>query len=1505
GAGELAAYAPGNRHQPTGPSATRQVGFDRKTSIRIAAKSTATVNYFQNADGSVTRKYSQTPVNYRDSAGNWQPIDTAVRWGTDGRWHETANSLAVDFAQSSTDPALARFTVDGTHSIAYRLAGAAAVTADVSGPNVTYRNVLPGSDLRVAPTATGMKESVILHSATAATSWVFPLTTQGVHVATAPDGTINVIDGGGAIVARLPRAYATDSKVDPRSGEGATTYAVSYALTDLNGTPALRMSLDPAWLADPARVFPVYVDPSFATGGASTYTEAGNGVAPGDHSTENAIKIGSFDIAAHIAANTFLQFPKDLDGSGVQVTGASLALFDTWASTCTAERFDVAGVTQSWTPSGVTTYPGPSFGGSIGNLTPSVPHACANTTADRTVGDWVSVPLSTGTIQAWANSSSPDFGLAVFASLADDSHWKQFDSSNLLGLGPQLQLTTNGNVPPQVDSQYPGNGGVAATLTPELIATGHDLDNAPNPLQYRFQIYNSADALVVDSGLVGNGDWTVPAGKLAFGQTYYWTVQSFDGASYSTAPGWNSLSIQVPQPLITSSLSQNHENHGVDASIGNYTTSATDAQVATMGPSLSVQRDYNSRDPRNTGAFGAGWSALFDARAAEQRDAAGNLTSVVVTYPDGSQVGYGRNADGTFAPPQGRFATLKPLSGGGYSLTDKNDTAYAFAQSLTTGVSGITSITDANGRAENVTWTSGQISAVTSAVSGRALHLTWATPTGATAAHVATVATDPVTSGQSGTALIWTYNYTGDQLASVCPPGTTTACTQYTYTTASQYQNLVTDVGPHSFWPFAESSGAAANSTVLANEGSDVGTYSNVTLGQPGPLTGGPATSAGFNGTSSSVQLARSLVSGASTESWSLWFKTSTPNGVLLSYSNQALSYAPTAPGGYTPALYIGSDGRLFGELWVNAVNPIASSVSVADGAWHNVVLSASGNTQQMFLDGHSVGSLSGTISTLGMANDYVGAGFLGGNWPDQPHFSANTTGFATYFAGSIADVGFYTKPLDAGTVSALYASGTRSASLLTSVARDSGKPYATVSYNPVSDTVNQLTDENGGVWKLAPSTVSGSSQVYRSAVLGSGPNVYYRLGDTAGAAQPFDEVNGGPATYANTTLGGSGPFSDATAAGFNGSSSGISLPSYLIQGANNLTAELWFRTTSSAAGMLLSTGNSSLSATNPSSGAMPVLYVGTDGKLYGHFWNTNVTGMASAGRVNDGNWHHVVLTGAVNTQTLYLDGQQAGTEAGALANVDPLDFVGAGVFNPNGWAAAPGNTAWNYFNGSISDVAIYHSALTAPQVSAHYQAAHNSQGLAPMTTALLTDPGNKTLTYQYDTLNGNRQIARIDGLGNRTSYGYDTSGFLYTVTDPNGDVTTTGHDVRGNTVSQTTCQNQAAGTCATAYYSFYPDDTTAQLTTADPRNDVMLTVRDGRSASATDGTYLTSYSYDAAGDRTGVTTPPVPGFPSGRTTAVTYSDGTATYPAADGGNVPPGLPVRTTSPGGAVNAVS
>ncbi|MFJ9628913.1 LamG-like jellyroll fold domain-containing protein [Streptomyces sp. NPDC101175] len=1514
GKGELGAYHAHSASVKRGKSAAGKAGFDARTSKRDAGKSSRTDTVFDNADGSVTRQISPTPVNYQVGKGKWAPIDVDVRAGPDGRWHERANSVDVDFAAEADDSTLVSLAPDAQHTVAYGLKNAQAVKGAVDGGSrVTYPGVLTDTDLQVAPTATGVKEAVVLHSADAGDSWTFPLRLKGLNPVQNKDGSIVLRDAAGKTVERVPSSYAYDSKVDPRSGDPTTTHDVTTTLVRDGGGYALKITLDETWLKDTHRVFPVTVDPTVDDGWTTTYAESGSD-ATGDHSYEQTIKVGSYDSGTHSAASYINHWDTAWDASGTTVTSATLHLFDTWAATCTAEKFDVALVTQAWTPEGVTAYPGPTYGSSIGNLTPSVPNACANTGADRTVGDWLSVPLTTSAIQGWFSGTTADNGLAVYAATNDNVHWKQFGSFNDAGKGPYISVTYTGNTAPQLYEQFPADNAVVGTTTPEFTAwAGGANSTSGSANKYQFKVYDANNTLVSDSGLVSTGDWTVPAGKLAWGKNYTWEVQAYDATTglYSPADPYE-LSVQVPQPAITSGLSQNSSDHGFDASIGNYTTSDTDASISTVGPSLDVERDYNSRDPRWTGAFGSGWSSIFDSRATEQYSAAGAVTSVNVTYPDGSQVGYGKNSDGTFAPGTGRWATFATVSAGGYSLTDKDDTVYAFTTLLTTGNYGLTSVTDANGRSITLTWTGTHVTQMKSDVSGRALNLTWSAPSAPLSPHVVTVTTDPVTTGTASTALTWNYGYTGDQLTTVCAPLSATKCTTYGYTSGSQYQNASLDLDPSAAWPLTESSGTTAKDAVLANEGTKNATYENVTLGAAGPLTGSSSTAASFNGSTSDVALPKNTGNDTDSGALSLWFKTSAGPGVLYSYASQPIGSAKAA-GFYTPSVYVGTDGKLNAEFWYSGgINPIVSSASVADGKWHHVVLSAAGNSQTLFLDNTKVGSRTGTVSIKSAVAfgknqvfNYLGTGFLGGSWPDEDHASSSdATGYATYFNGSIADAAWYGRPLVAADVNALYQYGTHSASLLTSVKRPSGKSFATMTYDPATTALTQLTDENGGVWKLAAPTVTGSSQTYRGAVLGGGPAGYYRLGEAAGATTALNEVHGGNGTYSGVTLGASGPFTDAKATTYDGSSSYTELPTSVQFGTSDRTLELWFKTASQ--GVIVGSQSAVISGATAASGSWaPLLYVGSDNKLHGHYYSgsgSGSTAFGSTGTVTDNTWHHVALTASGATQTLYLDGVQQSSYSGTPADQTYNHlYLGAGF--AKSWLDSPGDVS--HFTGSIADAAFYHTALSAADVAAHVEAAKNSSGLLPVETVKVTSPTTSTLTYTYDVTNGNRALTETDGLGNKTSFGYDTAGFEHTVIDPNGAVTTTGHDVRGNIVSSTSCQDQVANKCDTEYYTYYPDDTTAQLTTADPRNDQLLTERDGRSASATDTTYLTSYAYDSTGNQTAVTGPAVPGFPAGRATTTVYSDGTSTYPATGGGVVPKGLPVRTVSPGGAVNSVA
>ncbi|MEV0270063.1 LamG-like jellyroll fold domain-containing protein, partial [Hamadaea sp. NPDC050747] len=1407
-------------------------GYAPGRSTRRAEDSTAGSDLFANPDGSYTREVSQSTVNYQDGKGAWQKIDARLTAGGD-RLGQRANRLGLQFAKRADDRQIVSASFDGL-GFGYSLLGAAAVPAQAGAYAVTYPGVFPGTDLVLESRESGVKESIVLRERGSMTEWVFPLRLSGLTPALDDSGGVVLADEKGTVKGRIPPGLMHDSRFDRATGEFTTSNAVRYELVQADGAVALKVTADTKWLDDPARVYPVTIDPTAdLTVDGDTYVYYGNDI---DHSADDDIAVGTWDAGGHRGKGLLTSTDFAATFAGLRITSASLKLFLTWQGSCSAQPFTVHPITEPWSFStvryGSVSYTGPAFGSQIGTATPTnYSEACANTAGNRAVGSWVTVPLTKATLDGWLNGTLTNNGLGLSASQTETTDFKRFTSRNGPSgavcdghtCAPYLSVTYTPNIAPQIDSQYPPRDYQATTLTPELLAKGHDPDVWPKAaVQYNYKVNDASGALVATSGWTSSSSWTVPDGKLQWSKTYYWWVVSYDGWATSPDPlnvaYYFPLSTPPPQPLVTSGLSQDGGGRGFEPSAGNYTTEAMDAQVATVGPALAVQRSYNSRDPRTGLAFGAGWSTVVDASVTE-RYAVANAKTAVITYPTGVEVAFGRNADGSFNPPSGRYSVFTAVTGG-YSLVDKDGTTYLFTRQVagTAGIDAvyaITAINDAAGRTLTLAYNaSGQVETITSA-SGRALHLTWSTPAGASKAHVATVFTDPATAGDASTVATWSYAYSGDQLTKVCPPTDATHCTTYEYGTGSQYPTALLDAGPHSYWRLSEPAGAVkATSDVLDNAGTDAATYANAALGQAGPLPGSSATAAGFNGTSSYVEVPGKLVTAASYQSLSMWFKTTTPDAVLFSYQKDAIT-GGTTDGNYTPAIYIGSSGKLRAAFWVNDVGAgIVSANPVTDGAWHHLVLAAAGNTQTLYLDGQVVGSRSGLITLVdaySATHEYVGAGFLGGAWPDQSHQSSTSSqGYANYFTGSISDVALFDRTLTAADVASLRGAASVAAHPLTKIVRPSGATAAQITYDPVSGIVTQVIDEHNGTWKISSSTVSGSSNIYAASVLSGGPADYLRMNET-GVSEAVNEVGGGVGTYNTVTLGSAGPFADATAAKFNGTSSYVELPAAEIPTTGPNSISMWFSmpSGSTAGGVLYAYQGMPLSDLT-GSWWTPALYVGVDGKLRGGLWTgTATTRITSAASVADGKWHHVVLAAGVNTQSLYLDGAVVGTlNAPVVTTGAAYAYVGAGRWEGN-WPSHS-TASVGYFPGSIGEFAFYKTQLTAAQVADQVAASKNASadaaGAALAKKIVVTDPLNATTTYLYDVNNGNRQVAEIwaDGTQQRqTTYGYK-DGYLRTVTDPNGNVTTSEHDARGNTISEQTCQDRSAGKCSTVYYTYY-----------------------------------------------------------------------------------------------------
>lgn len=157
---------------------------------------------------------------------------------------------------------------------------------------------------------------------------------------------------------------------------------------------------------------------------------------------------------------------------------------------------------------------------------------------------------------------------------------------------------------------------------------------------------------------------------------------------------------------------------------------------------------------------------------------------------------------------------------------------------------------------------------------------------------------------------------------------------------------------------------------------------------------------------------ANALASSVSAPSISLWFKTTSHDGVLASIQGQALSKGSTTTTGYDPVLYIGNDGKLYGEWWNAHLTPTSTADPVDDGLWHHAQLVTTirggTTTQTLYFDGKKVGTpITGAVSlTENPANLTFGAGYIGGSWPNENYYKpGDSTGHLDYFNGEVADI--------------------------------------------------------------------------------------------------------------------------------------------------------------------------------------------------------------------------------------------------------------------------------------------------------------------------------------------------------------------------------------------------------------------------------------------------------------------------------------------------------------------
>ncbi len=419
------------------------------------------------------------------------------------------------------------------------------------------------------------------------------------------------------------------------------------------------------------------------------------------------------------------------------------------------------------------------------------------------------------------------------------------------------------------------------------------------------------------------------------------------------------------------------------------------------------------------------------------------------------------------------------------------------------------------------------------------------------------------------------------------------------------------------------------------------------------------------------------------------WIKPSALNGVLLGATSTQSNIAAAS---VDRMVWIDAAGRLDFGNDVTTLRATAGS-ALATGTWYFIVATKSTTTgMSLYINGvaNNTDVTAGALATL----NYTGFWHLGWGAAVGSGFTDLPT--SNYFAGNIADEAVFPTALSAATVTALYGQTTQSA-FSTQVLANTPTAY----------------------WALQDTGTS----LYSGAIANVTVN---------GAGTSFRDSSNNPGTNTGTGQGGlgvdaTGPIGD-TATKFNGTTgwiqTAVGTPTafYASPGPQTFSIAGWFKTTSSG---------SIIGFTNLQSNAAPTtwdrhLWLDPAGHVvFGVYPNAIFEVNSSATTAKnyaDGNWHFVVATVApvsatVGTVLLYVDGSLVAGAGGneTITGSDPAQVYGGwwhlGWSNAvNGWTDGPTS---GYWGGSLGQIAVFPSVLTAANVATMYA--------APSTSAYLT----------------------------------------------------------------------------------------------------------------------------------------------------------------------------------------
>ncbi len=476
--------------------------FDPSTATETGRDEFSTT--YTDANGIHLLKLSTTAVSVK-SGGKWVTSATDLSGDGAGGLQVKQNPLAPHFAAKADAAELFTASRDG-YSVSFALNGAAASPIQqttipllpAGRDKAAYLSVLPHTDLRYQVSAGEVKESMILNEVPATDQSIYEWTVDAPGLTPVKNefGDLEFRDGSGAVVFTMPVPTMWDSSGKDGTQQAALTN-LPYDVTKASGTKwTLTLRPSREWLTDPARVYPVVLDPTVDPGSDNVRS----------YKSDGATYTGEAYVGNTRQSNTnvywrAIQHYNYEQLFGHQVIGATLYVNPTAAAAgCAAGGVYTA---TAFSYNGVGSY--------LAGLTVCTgPASTSDGGLAQQLATWVNAGASGGYIMI----TGAEGGTYTFKAM----------NTNLAIAYKDFPAVTG------VTGSTPVNG-VRAPLMPIMQATGYDPSGLGLQYKYDFSTTSTFATVNYTSGWVSPGPFQVPQPAqttLVGGQKYYYRISVYD-----------------------------------------------------------------------------------------------------------------------------------------------------------------------------------------------------------------------------------------------------------------------------------------------------------------------------------------------------------------------------------------------------------------------------------------------------------------------------------------------------------------------------------------------------------------------------------------------------------------------------------------------------------------------------------------------------------------------------------------------------------------------------------------------------------------------------------------------------------------------------------------------------------------------------------------------------------------------------------------------------------------